>query len=1066
MKPTFRVLLASIVALALANLASAGEAAQKPGKVEFARDIRPILANHCWSCHGPDEKTRESGLRLDVRDAAIARLKSGNVALVPGNGKASGMMARIHAKKESQRMPPPDSKKPLSDAQKQMLQRWIAEGAEYQEHWAFLAPKRPAPPTVKDRAWVRNPIDAFVLHRLEREGMRPSPEAEPRTLIRRLSFDLTGLPPSLDETDAFVKVWEASPATRQTLVEQAADRLLASPRYAERMTIPWLDAARYADTNGYNNDEERTMWPWRDWVIEAFRTNMPYDRFLVEQLAGDLLPGATLPQRIATGFNRNHVLTTEGGIFEEEYRVEYVADRVHTTATAVLGLSMQCARCHDHKYDPITQKEYYQFFAFFNNVNEKPLGYNKAAAAEPFIRYQSSETQAKLAALTKQRADAVASLKQREAGIDAALAAWEKSLTPADRQKLAKAGAILHLPLDEGKGNQVADAVQPTRHGTIQGTATWVEGKTGKALQFDGKTHVDLGALAAFDSGDPFTVSAWIFPTSPEAATVIARMDDADAYRGWDILLEGGKVASHLIHRWPNDGLKVVTKQPLSLNAWHHLLVRYDGSRKAAGVRIHVDGKPQPLDTHTDKLQGTIRTDKPLHLGKRSQSANFQGRIDDVQLFASDLGADDAARLAQGQPVGAVGEILTLAPARRDAAQQSTLRRYYLDVIDADARKHRSELADLERQLAELDKAGVPVMVMAEMTPPRQAHLLKRGQYDQPGDKVLAGVPALLPPLPKDAPANRLGLARWMVDPAHPLTARVAVNRWWSMVFAAGLVESVEDFGLQGELPSHPELLDWLATELVRTGWDVKAMQKLIVTSSTYRQSSRLTKEQFERDPKNRLLARAPRQRLSAETIRDNALAVSGLLKEKLGGPSVKPYQPAGLWEDVSVERRYKYVADKGDGLYRRSMYTFWRRTCPPPSMLLFDAPDRETCFIRRARTNTPLHALVLLNDPIYVEAARKLAERVMHAGADADARLVLAFRLTLARTPTAKEKAILGEMVQQSLAKFRNDPAAAAKLLGVGDSPRDARLDAVELAAWTTAMNLLLNLDETITKG
>jgi hypothetical protein len=1065
-KSSFRVWYTFLAILACAQSARAGEADKKPGKVEFARDIRPILANHCWSCHGPDEKTRESGLRLDVRDAAIARLKSGNVALVPGDVKASGMMTRIHAKKESQRMPPPDSKKPLSDAQKQLLQRWIAEGAEYQEHWAFLAPKRPAVPTVKDRAWVRNPIDAFVLHRLEKEGMRPSPEAEPRTLIRRLSFDLTGLPPSLDEVDDFVKAWEASPANRQALVERAADWLLASPRYAERMTVPWLDAARYADTNGYNNDEERTMWPWRDWVIDAFRTNMPYDRFLVEQLAGDLLPNPTLSQRIATGFNRNHVLTTEGGIFEEEYRVEYVADRVHTTATAVLGLSMQCARCHDHKYDPITQKEYYQFFSFFNNVNEKPLQYNKAAAAEPFVRYQSAETQAKLAALTKQRADAAASLKRREADLDLALAAWEKSLTPTDRQKLAKAGAILHLPLDEVKGTQVTDALAPTRRGTIHGTPTWVEGKIGKALQFDGKTHVDLGSLVAFDSVDRFTVSAWIFPTSSDASTVISRMDDADAYRGWDLLLEGGKVASHLIHRWPDDGLKVVTKQPLSLNAWHHLSMSYDGSRKAAGVRIYVDGKPQPLDVSSDKLQGTIRTDKPLHLGKRGQSAPFKGKIDDVQLFASALTTDDAARLAQGQSVGAIGEILALAPARRDAAQQSALRRYYLDVVDPEARRHRSELADLDRQLAALDKAGVPVMVMAEMSPPRQAHLLKRGQYDQPGDKVQPGVPALLPPLPKDAPTNRLGLARWMVDPAHPLTARVAVNRWWSMYFAAGLVESVEDFGLQGELPSHPELLDWLATELIRTGWDVKAMQKLIVTSNTYRQSSRVTKDQFERDPKNRLLARAPRQRLSAETIRDNALAVSGLLKERLGGPSVKPYQPAGLWEDVSVERRYKYVADKGDGLYRRSMYTFWRRTCPPPSMLLFDAPDRETCFIRRARTNTPLHALLLLNEPIYVEAARKLAERVLHQAADADARLTLAFRLTLARTPTAREKTILGEMVQESLAKFRKDPEAAAKLLGVGDSPRDARFDAAELAAWTTAMNLLLNLDETITKG
>lgn len=791
-----RISVVAFVAFGFSATLHAGETPSKQTKkIDFARDIRPILANHCWACHGPDEKTRERGLRLDLREVAVAKLKSGKTAIVPGDVAASALVTRIESKKDSQRMPPPDSKKPLSDAQKQLLKRWIQEGAEYKDHWAFIAPKNSPIPAVKDKRWLRNSIDAFVLARLDEEGLKPSPEANKETLLRRVSFDLTGLPPTLEELDQFLN--DKSPDA----YEKAVDRLLASPRFAERMALPWLDAARYADTNGYNNDEERFMWPWRDWVIDAFRTNMPYDQFIIEQVAGDLLPKPTLRQRIATGFNRNHVLTTEGGIFEEEYRVEYVADRVHTTATAFLGLSIGCARCHDHKYDPISQKEYYQFFAFFNNISEKAVNYNKGGAADPFIRIITPENEKKLAEIDKRRAEL-------------------------------------------------------------------------------------------------------------------------------------------------NDILK-----------------------------------------------------------------------------------------------------------KKEAAK------------DPDAAKHKKELADLDQKKAAIEKVSPPVMVMAEMSPPRQAFVLKRGQYDQRGDKVDPGVPAILSKLPKDAAANRLGLARWLVDPANPLTARVAVNRWWALHFGTGLVETVEDFGLQGELPSHPELLDWLASEFVRSGWNVKAMQKLIVTSATYRQSSRVTKEQHERDPKNRLLARAPRQRLPAETIRDNALAISGLLKEKVGGPSVKPYQPAGLWEDVSVERRYKYVADKGDGLYRRSMYTFWRRTCPPPGMVLFDAPDRETCLARRSRTNTPLHALLLMNEPIFVESARNLAQRVMQKEQASEARLTLAWRLAMARNPTDKEAKIVLGALPELVATYRADPAAAKKLLAVGETQRDTKLNEAELAAWTALMNLVLNCDEVITK-
>jgi hypothetical protein len=765
-------------------------------KIDFNRDIRPILAGHCWNCHGPDEKAREGDLRLDVRADAVARREGRPAAIVPGNPDASLLIRRIEHARPARRMPPAKANRPLSAEQIQLLRRWITQGAEYNAHWAFVAPGRLAVPATIDRAWPRNAIDSFILARLEKEGLKPSAPASRETLLRRVTLDLTGLPPTLVELDNFLA--DSSP----NAYEKVVDRLLSSPRRAERVALAWLDAARYADTNGYNNDEERTMWPWRDWVLRAFAANMPYDRFVTEQLAGDLLPGTTRDQRIATGFNRNHVITTEGGIIDEEYRVEYVADRVHTFSTVFLGLSMQCARCHDHKYDPVTQREYYGLFAFFNNVPERLLSYGKARASAPVVE--------------------VPTLRQMEV------------LAELDKKRLA--------------------------------------------------------------------------------------------------------------------------------------------------------------------LEATLR-DK------------------------------------------------TLSP--------------------AELKKRKAELAALDARRKQIDDTVARVMVMEEMPRPRDAFVLNRGQYDQRGVKVMAGVPGVLPTLPTSSPINRLGLARWLIAPEHPLTARVAVNRWWAMHFGTGLVETVEDFGVQGALPTHPELLDFLSHELIRTGWDLRALSRLIVTSAAYRQSSQMTAILKHRDPDNRLLARAPRMRLPAELVRDNALSVSGLLVERLGGPSVKPYQPGGLWEDVSVERREHYVADKGDGLYRRGLYTFWKRTCPPPGLALFDAPDRETCLVRRGRTNTPLQALALLNDPTFVEAARMLAERLLHEGTSRDRdRIALAFRLVIARRPTERESAIVENVLNASRTRFGRDRSGAARLLAVGTSKRDTRLDVSELAAWTVVASTILNLDETITRG
>ena len=1091
-----RTLLMVVASFAIATAPHADAQTPAPiARMDFARDVRPILSNHCWSCHGPDEATRQAKLRLDRRDSAITKTESGKVAVTPGKPEASELVARIASNDDDLVMPPPDAKKPLNAAQKETLRLWIEQGAEYSQHWAFIPPSRPVVLRWKSqisnlKSEIRSPIDAFVLARLETEGLASSPPAPKETQLRRVTLDLTGLPPSLNELRVFLS--DDSPDA----YEKVVDRLLASPRHAERLAMHWLDAARYADTNGYNNDESRSMWPWRDWVIEAFAVGMPYDQFLTEQLAGDLLPNATLTQRVATGFNRNHVLTTEGGIIEEEYHVEYVADRVHTTATVVMGLSFQCARCHDHKFDPLTQREYYQFAAYFNNVPDRIVGYSSGRMAEPIIKVPSREQQAELDRLQRRKTELEALLKQRETNIDAEVARWEKSLTPEEVAKAGPAGLIAHFPLDEPDGDQVGDAVNAARRGTIRGKVSRTPGKLGSALDFDGNTFVELGDVGVFDSGDKFSFATWIRPTSNSPTTVLAKNDEANAFRGYDVILEGAKVCAHFSHHWPDKAFKVVAKQPLSLNEWHHVAVTYDGSLRATGVKIYVDGKLQPHDATTNNvLDGTLKTDKPFHIGKRSSSVPFQGQIDDVQIYGVELTAEEAASLSAGQTLGRLKDILAVAPAERSESQKSMLRQFYLDRIDVESRTLKSQIADVPRLLAELDKAIPVTMVMQEQSPRRQMFLLKRGQYDQRGEEVTAGLPAVFLNVPASLPrggaettdsplrdqnisrtapprgneaatfTDRLALARWLTSPSHPLTARVAVNRWWEMLFGTGLVETAEDFGVQGSLPSHPELLDWLATELIRSGWDQRAMLKLIVTSATYRQSSRVGPELLERDPRNRLLTRGPRYRLPAETVRDNALAISGLLRTRLGGPSVKPYQPEGLWEDVSVERREKYTPDAGDGVYRRGMYTFWKRTCPPPGMTTFDAPDREFCLIRRARTNTPLQALVLLNDPTFVEAARVLADRLLTEFNSDDERIAAAFQICVSRLPTADERRILSETLHLARERFRQDRSAAEKLLSVGRATSPQPLALEELAAWTTLTSVLLNLDETISK-
>lgn len=1028
--------------------------------INYARDIKPILSNHCFNCHGPDEASRKSGLRLDQQAASRMRTESGALAIVPGDVDASELITRIDSTDDGMVMPPPETQKPLSAEQRELLRRWIAAGAEYAPHWAFVSPQRPPFPNVRTTTWPRNQIDLFVLQRLEVEGLSPAPDADRATWLRRVYLDLTGLPPSPHDARDFLEDSAAD------AYERVVDRLLQSPRYGERMAMHWLDAARFADTNGYNNDDTRTMWPWRDWLIHAFATGMSYDRFLTEQLAGDLIPNASISQKVASGFNRNHVLTTEGGVIEEEYHVEYVADRVHTTSTVFLGISLQCARCHDHKFDPFTQREYYRFAAFFDNISDKIVEHNGAKMAGSLLKAPTSLQQAEQVRLSKRLHEIGQQLVIRAANVDADLATWERSLSAEQISTLAKLRPIAHFPLDHANDGQVLNVAESSGAGSVMGNVLIGPGKVDASLEFDGQTFVEAGQVGTFDSDQPFSMVTWFLSASNGPAALLSKLDEADEYRGYDVIIEDGKIACHFVHHWPDRAFKVLTKEPVTLNEWHHLVVAYDGSRAAAGVRVIIDGNMTDCEMMTDRvLDGSLLTSKSFHIGQRQTTLPFTGRIDDVQLYSRALTLEDSQQIMAAKGILSLIPILQTPVTNRSSEQSEKLQRYFLSAVDPASRQLRQEQTEIERLLEELDKSVPVTMTMSEMEARRETFILQRGQYDQRREVVDAGVPDVFSAVERPIVENRLELARWLTDPANPLTARVAVNRWWEMFFGVGLVETVEDFGVQGSPPSHPELLDWLATELVRTHWDTQAILKLITLSSTYRQSSRITSDLLHRDPHNRLLAHGPRYRLPAETVRDNALAISGLLAGRIGGASVKPYQPDGLWEDVSVLRRATYVHDTGEDLYRRGMYTFWKRTCPPPTLSTFDAPDRETCVVRRAQTNTPLQSLVLLNDPTYVEAARMFAQRTLiHSDSD-DERLKYAYQLALSRQPRLEEQQVLLVKLKEARAWFKDRPTDAEKLVDFGQSKSDIRFDREELAAWTTVTSMILNLDETISK-
>jgi len=835
------------------------------------------------------------------------------------------------------------------------------------------------------------------------------------------------------------------------------------------MAIEWLDAARYADTHGYLFDTARPMWRWRDWVIDAYNRNLPFDQFTIQQLAGDLLPDATDPEKIATGFHRNHIINNEAGAIPQEYLVENVIDRVNTTATVWMGLTLGCCQCHDHKYDPFTQREFYELYAFFNNVPELGLdGLN--SNAKPFMRAPTPRDLQQLVELKRRAEEVNQQIQALDAKIAAAQAEWEKTFP--DVSKTPTNGLAAHWPLDAA----LTETVMADRPAVFEATpASYADGILGRAAALDGIGYLSAGNRFNFTAENTFSIAAWIrLSTKAGRLTVFSRMENAKKlFRGYTLQTFAGLPAFFLLHRFPDKMVQVQGKTALEPDKWHHLAATYDGSGKAAGVKLYMNGELQQPGVVVDKLSGPITTDRPFWIGNGHPAAKLKGLIDEVRVYDRVLSVAEIKQL----PGLSIESLLALKPVDRNGEQKRRIRRFYIE--NHAPEEWRAPYRRSNGLTEELDKhrRGLPtVMVMREREKPRETRILIRGAYDNPGEKVSAGTPDILPPLNDKSPRNRLALARWLVDPKHPLTARVTVNRLWQRHFGRGLVKTAGDFGVQGDLPTHPRLLDWLAVEFIHSGWDVKAMQRLVVTSATYRQSSRIAKSgmrnpQFP-DPENRLLARGPRHRLAAELIRDQALAVSGLLVERIGGPSVKPYQPPGLWREVAFDfsganlTAQIYKQDTGDKLYRRGMYTFWKRTAPPPTMLLFDAPDRERCVVRRETTSTPLQALALMNDPTYVEASRKLAERMMkEAGSGGEDRIAFAFRLATSRWPTPEEVAPLVEMFKRQQVRFESNQKDAEALLGVGKSSRDESLDLTDHAAYTVVASIILNLDETITK-
>lgn len=1045
-----------------------------PKQPDFNFHIKPILSDRCFKCHGPDEKVREANLRLDTKEGAFALLDSSSMtyAIVPGNTKKSLLVQRIHNEDPDLMMPPPNSNLALTDYEKSLLTRWIEQGAQWKDHWAYIPPEKANIPEAKQKAWPENPIDNFALAKMEQEGLKPSAKASKEKLIRRLSFDLRGLPPSLTEIDAFVNN-EAPDA-----YEQLVDQFLADSSFGERMAMEWLDIARYADSHGYQDDLERSMWPWRDWVIKAFNDNMPYDQFVQWQLAGDLFDNPSYEQRLATAFNRNHKITQEVGVIDEEYRVTYVLDRTNTFSTAFLGLTVECAQCHDHKYDPISQEEYYGLFSFFNNVPEKGRVDYGIEVAAPYLPLPPEQVQ--------EQREYIKDLYQRHSVKVQAYAKEKKTWQPSSSGKteaLANlpAGLQAWYPLDYVEEDETLEVVSGKSAPVLNDMLT-VPGRFSGGAEMVGTGYTLLEPSRQFDFGKPFSMSFWIKSLDGGIRGPVLRAKNAQEKVTYYVHVNNNKnLEVVLINPSNNTRTQLMTKATIPENEWTHICITYNGKPKALNWKIYFAGEElEEIYVRRDDLSGKPGLNQTLYLGAQKRLEEEQvdftvakgqikgmlaGQLDELMLFNRVLDSSAVQQLYAYDPMQALLQ-------KGDWSETERQRLLYQELLHGDPvfQSLTERLREYKiRQVRTDDIVVKPTMVMEDMDTLRPTYILDRGQYDARGKRVEAATPAAVLGFDQQWAKNRKGLADWLFSPDHPLTARVAVNRYWQMIFGRGIVTTPEDFGSQGALPSHPQLLDWLAVEFQSSGWDTKHLLKLMVMSATYQQSASVTPQLVQADPENIFLARGPQVRLTAEQIRDHALSISGLLSKKQGGPSVKPYQPQGLWLQVASGNQSlrKYIQDHEEDLYRRSLYTFWKRTIPPPSMTVFDAPSREQCSIQRRTTSTPMQALVLLNDPQFTEASRILAQRMVEEGGEqAEDRITYAFRWATSRPPKDKELNVLMDLLSAEREAFTADQVAAENLLAIGESPIPGTLDLAELAAYSIVANAILNLTETIQKG
>lgn len=1039
-----------------------------PGQVDYNLHVKPVLSDKCFSCHGPDKAKQKAGLRLDVQSSAYAELPEspGKVAVDPGNPGDSELFHRIMSSDPEYRMPSVESHLSLSAKEKAILIKWIEQGAEYKPHWAFVKPGRPEIPKVKQRDWVLNPIDNFILHTLEQEKLHPSKPAEKELLLRRVSLDLTGLPPTTEELDNFIN--DTSP----NAYEKQVDRLLQSPHYGEQRAVDWLDLARFADSHGYTVDRIIDMSPYRDWVIRAFNQNLSYDKFIHWQLAGDLMPEPTTDMLIATAFNRIHPQNMEGGIIDEEFRTEYVIDRVNTTGVALMGLPVGCARCHDHKFDPISQKNYYEMFAFFNNVKEAGQISWDDAMPSPTILLPTAEEE-KITQYIKRH---IGTQEQKIARlVEQGQEEFERWVQKGSYKNLART----KIPQNGIQGyynfdrSNLHNATNPEKPGTMRRELSSVPGddpvfekrSEGKALVLNGDEWLDLGPVGVFGKSEPFSIGISVYIPDDLREGVVFHKCIAERlynYRGYHLYLRDNKLEVSLAHAAPSNAITKITSEPVPRNQWMQLVLTYDGSSRAEGLKLFRDGQELTLTTAMDRLTKDIFVysgQQPgLQIGAWNRGWGLKdGMVDDIFVYNRELSGLEVRILAGAAEATS---FLSKSPEQLSQQELQALSTYYFSAVHPAVLDARNELKSLRIRLADSTERTRELMVMREMPEPRKAYVLDRGNYDALGEEVFPNTPPAILPFPKDLPKNRYGLALWLTNPEHPLTARVVVNRYWQNFFGAGLVRTSEDFGNQGELPSHPELLDWLAVTFIESGWDVKKLCKMIVMSSTYRQDSKPDTKQLDTDPGNRLLSHGPSVRMPAEMIRDNALAASGLLNTEIGGKSVKPYQPDGLWEINNTQ----YRPDSGNAVYRRSLYVLVKRSVPNPTLATFDATSRSYCVVRRQNTNTPLQALVTMNDPTFVEAATVMGEQ-MAGAADQKKAVAEIYRRVTSRSPTEEELDLLEELRRKELDKFRKNPQHAKGWLKAGQHKVSQIPEPSAIAANAVVASVILNSDAALTK-